>query len=160
MYYEVEAVQRVQRGGSNDYYVLVHAWLSFFHVEIGLPPYLTEEFHIRRASSGKRIRRDSRGRFRTRDGRWIDPLTLLDTSRPAPEWEYQLFTVDIREEIREVVETTLESQLVDRWQGDRTGDHTKPMYHHGRRVFQKATARPMRGEGVELTHVRPPGRET
>lgn len=160
MYYEVVSCKHLEGGRANDYYLLVDCWLTEFHQEIGLPPFLTEDFQIQRAATGRRIIRDRRGWLRSVDGQWIDPETR-DPERPEPEWAYEDFAVDLRAEFRTVIETTLECQLDAGWSGDRTMDPSKPLSRYGKLLRQRYS-RPLKilaGDGVELIAIKPPPRE-
>lgn len=154
MYYEIEKCQRLKGGGPNDYYLLAYCWLDEVHMEIGLPPWLTEDFHIRRASLGRRVITNAQGWLLSVSGVFIDPATL-DVGQPKPRWQYEDVLVDLKKEFQEVVETTLLRLLDNGWRGDRTADVTKLLWRLGNLVRQRGRPQPLEGNGIELLAIKP-----
>jgi hypothetical protein len=155
VYYEIVKCQHLKDAGPNDYYLLAHCWLDYYHVELGLPPFLTEEFHIQRIAQGRRIVTNAKGFFKTADGKWVDPSTLTPDE---PKWAYENFTVDLKAEFAKVVESALQSQLDRGYSGDHTGDATKPLFKYGSLIPQR-NCKPMEGDKVELPAITPAAKE-
>jgi hypothetical protein len=134
---------------SGHAFILVDFWASKADFGASKPPVLTNDFLMQLRPTGQRIVTNAEGWLKRKDGVFVDPETLDDSSEPEPEWERETVDRELPAEIRANIKAYWERAQV---RGDR-GSKIDPRIQrnetdpHG--VLARADVKALRGAEVE-----------